>query len=81
MIVIAYRHGLRVGELVTLRWDQIDLEQGLLHVSRLKNGVPSTHPLRARRSGHYDGYGESTEFRPTTFLRYLWDKAALGVGD
>jgi type 1 fimbriae regulatory protein FimB/type 1 fimbriae regulatory protein FimE len=46
LILLAYRHGLRVGELVALRWDQIDLEQGLLHVSRLKNGVPSTHPLR-----------------------------------
>jgi type 1 fimbriae regulatory protein FimE len=29
-----------------MRWDQVDLEQGLLHVSRLKNGMPSTHPLR-----------------------------------
>jgi type 1 fimbriae regulatory protein FimE len=46
VILIAYRHGLRVSELVALRWDQADLEQGLLHVSRLKNGVPSTHPLR-----------------------------------
>ena len=24
----------------------IDLKQGLLHVSRLKNGIPSVHPLR-----------------------------------
>ena len=47
LILIAYRHGLRVSELVALRWDQIELEQGLLHVWRLKNGVPSTHPLRA----------------------------------
>ena len=46
LILLAYRHGLRVSELVALRWDQVDLEQGLLHVSRLKNGVPSTHPLR-----------------------------------
>lgn len=46
LILIAFRHGLRVSELVALRWDQVDLEQGLLHVSRLKNGVPSTHPLR-----------------------------------
>jgi type 1 fimbriae regulatory protein FimE len=46
LLLFAYRHGLRVSELVALRWDQIDLEQGLLHVSRLKNGVPSTHPLR-----------------------------------
>lgn len=46
LILIAYRHALRVGELVSLRWDQVDLTQGLLHVARLKNGSPSTHPLR-----------------------------------
>ena len=46
IILIAYRHALRVGELVALRWDQIDFDQGLLHVNRLKNGSPSTHPLR-----------------------------------
>jgi integrase len=46
MILIAYRHGLRVSELVGLRWDMIDLSQGLMHVSRLKQGRPSTHILR-----------------------------------
>ncbi len=46
LILLAYRHALRVSELVALRWDQIDLSQGLLHVSRAKNGTPSTHPLR-----------------------------------
>jgi len=46
MILIAYRHGLRVSELVSLRWDQIDLQQGLLHVARCKHGIPSVHPLR-----------------------------------
>ena len=45
MILVAYRHGLRVSELVALRWEQVDLKQGLLHVRRRKNGVPSTHPL------------------------------------
>jgi len=46
LILIAYRHGLRAGELVTLRWDQVDLKAGLLHVARLKNGIASTHPIR-----------------------------------
>ncbi len=46
LILTAYRHGLRVSELVALRWDMVDLKQCLLHVSRLKNGVTSTHPLR-----------------------------------
>jgi type 1 fimbriae regulatory protein FimE len=47
-ILLAYRHGLRVKELVGLRWDQIDLRAGTLHVNRVKNGTESTHPLRAR---------------------------------
>lgn len=46
LILIAYRHGLRVSELIALRWDQIDLKGGTLHVSRLKRGSPSVHPLR-----------------------------------
>ena len=46
LILIAYRHGLRVSELVSLRWEQIDLGKGLLHVVRRKNGTDSTHPIR-----------------------------------
>ena len=45
MILLAYRHGLRVSELCGLRWDQLDMKQGTLHVNRLKNGIPSVHPL------------------------------------
>jgi type 1 fimbriae regulatory protein FimB/type 1 fimbriae regulatory protein FimE len=46
MILIACRHGLRPAELVTLRWDQIDLSQGLVHVRRVKNGTPSACSVR-----------------------------------
>lgn len=45
MILIGYRHALRVSELVGLRWDMVDLK-GFIHVSRLKNGINSVHPLR-----------------------------------
>jgi len=45
MILIAYRHALRVSELCALRWEQVDLRQGILHVRRRKNGTPSSHPL------------------------------------
>jgi integrase len=45
MILVAYRHGLRVSELVDLRWDQIDFRHARLHVRRVKAGTPSTHPI------------------------------------
>ena len=46
MILIGYRHALRVSELIALRWDNVDFKTGLLHVSRLKNGINAVHPLR-----------------------------------
>jgi type 1 fimbriae regulatory protein FimE len=45
IILVMYRHALRVGELVDLRWDQMDLNRGRMHVNRLKNGDPSVHYL------------------------------------
>ena len=45
MILMAYRHGFRVSELVDLRWDQIDFDRGTLAVRRAKRGTPSTHPI------------------------------------
>src|SRR6516165_8396757 len=45
MILVAYRHGLRASELVDLRWDQVDFRTGTLHVRRVKQGTPSTHPI------------------------------------
>src|SRR5215813_10314649 len=45
MILVSYRHGLRVSELVDLRWDQVDFRTATLHVRRVKQGTPSTHPI------------------------------------
>ena len=45
-ILLAYRHGLRAAELCSLRWSQIDLRHGRLHVNRAKGGQESVHPLR-----------------------------------
>jgi integrase len=44
-ILLAYRHGLRAAELCSLRWSQIDLRNGRLHVNRAKGGIESVHPL------------------------------------
>ena len=46
MILVGYRHGLRASELTDLRWDQVDFTNGSMHVRRVKQGSPSTHPIR-----------------------------------
>jgi type 1 fimbriae regulatory protein FimB/type 1 fimbriae regulatory protein FimE len=45
MVLVAYRHGLRVSELIDLRWEQIDFATATLHVRRVKKGTPATHPI------------------------------------
>ena len=40
-ILLAYRHGLRAAELCSLRWSQIDLRNGRLHVNRAMGGIES----------------------------------------
>ncbi len=92
LILVAYRHGLRVSELISLRWDQVDLAQGLLHVTRAKNGTPSTHPIRGpeiralRRLKR--GYGDTPYVFVTerggpltdSTVRKLVGRAGRGVG-
>jgi integrase len=46
MILLAFRHGLRASEACDLRWDQVDFNGAVLHVRRVKNGTPSTHPIQ-----------------------------------
>ena len=46
LILLMYRHGLRVSEAVELTWDQVNFKLGVMHVTRLKGGTRSTHPLK-----------------------------------
>jgi integrase len=45
MILIGFRHGLRVSELCGLQWSSIEFETGTMHVRRAKGGDAATHPL------------------------------------
>ena len=45
MILMCYRHGLRVSELCMLEWDQINLDDGTVQIVRMKKGKSGEHPL------------------------------------
>jgi type 1 fimbriae regulatory protein FimB len=46
LVLLMFRHGLRVSEACGLRLSQVDLDSRVLHVARLKQGLSTTHPLR-----------------------------------
>src|SRR4249919_2641764 len=75
MILLSYRHGLRASELCSLRWEQVDLVQGRLHVSRAKNGIDTVHPLTGaelralRRLQREQEPGRSASPRATSTLQ------------
>ena len=46
LILVAFRHGLRAAEVADLEWSQVDFDTATLHVRRVKNGKPATHPIR-----------------------------------
>jgi integrase len=46
LILVVYRHGLRAIAACDLEWSQVDFKSATLHVRRVKNGKPATHPIR-----------------------------------
>lgn len=46
LLLLMFRHGLRVSEACGLKMSQVDFENRILHVARLKGGLSTTHPLR-----------------------------------
>ena len=45
LMLMMYRHGLRVSEAVRLRRDDVNLDQARLWVERAKNGLSVEHPI------------------------------------
>jgi type 1 fimbriae regulatory protein FimB/type 1 fimbriae regulatory protein FimE len=46
LVLLAFRHALRVSELVDVKVEQIDLKAATIHIRRAKNGTPGIHGLQ-----------------------------------
>src|SRR2546430_15617539 len=46
LLLLIFRHGLRVTEACRLKLEQVDTKGKVLHIARLKRGFSTTHPLR-----------------------------------
>jgi type 1 fimbriae regulatory protein FimB len=46
LVLLMFRHGLRVSEACGSVLEQVDVESRVLHEARLKGGLSTTHPLR-----------------------------------
>ena len=45
LILLAFRHGLRISELLRLRFRDLEMAEGRINIRRLKNGFSTVHPL------------------------------------
>ena len=45
MVLLAFRHGLRVSELIDMRMSDVDLDSGRLFVRRVKGSLSTSQPL------------------------------------
>lgn len=87
MILLAFRHGLRASELCSLRWAQVDLVHGRLHVSRAKNGIDMVHPQYLNLASQCEALARSAkndaervEYRRRADLWHRLAKARLPEG-
>lgn len=61
LMMLAYRHDLRVSELVALRWEQVNFSGGTIYINRLKQGAVPFIRYAVLRCDLSDNYSGSTQ--------------------
>ncbi len=45
IVLMGFRHGLRVSEIAALKWSDVDFDRGSIYINRAKGSIPGTHPM------------------------------------
>lgn len=66
LILLAFRHGMRISELLDLHYRDLDLHEGRINIRRLKNGFSTIHPLISDERDALERWGQ---------VRATWEAA------
>lgn len=84
LIELAVETGMRRGELLTLRWEHIDLERRVAHLPLTKNGTSRDVPLSTRASDTLrslrTGGSETVFTAGPNAVRLAWERLRRRVG-
>lgn len=72
LMLVAYRHGLRVSELIDIRLKDIDLETGRLFIRRVKGSLSTHQPIEGDELRSIRAWLRQREHYPNASSNYLF---------